>query len=190
MKIFKWICLIIWWLLFMFTAINLLQSDINEWKSLKPLRELIFISQNAMETTRPIVKKSINRKIIPKPHPFINSNSWKENNNTMHKYLTNYMYDLSTTYTWDFLIRFTTTNKVSDNRDIFFAINWKTIGRIDKNKQTEKVWHRSFDDTKQIPIIWNNWYKFNVDISTWVNNINAFVWENNNRIEEIYLYSY
>lgn len=197
MKIFKWICLILWWLLFMFMAINLLQYDVNEWKWIRPIKELIFISQNAMETTKPIVIDSVDRKIIPIPHPFITSNSWKENNEVMHDYLYRNMYAIDTTYTWDVAIKFTTTNDVREDRDIFIAINWKTIGRLYKwpDLCNTKYWAcveitNYFNyDARDLPIVWNNWYRFNVDITKHPTNINAFVAQDNNRIEEIYLYS-
>lgn len=197
MKIFKWICLILWWLLFGITSINLLQSDVNEWKSIRPIKELIFISQNAMETTKLAVTNSVDRKIIPRPHPFITSNSWKENNEVMHDYLYRNMYAIDTAYTWDVAIKFTTTNDVREDRNIFISINWKTVWHLDRGRElcVELGWpcwldnHVFIYNARKLPIIWNNKFVFDIDITKHPTNINAFVTQDNNRIEEIYLYS-
>lgn len=131
--------------------------------------------------------------VTPTPEqPKINAKTSAENNEKMHKYLRNnrIIFNIDTTRQW--YIMFITQKPIKNITNIFFWLDWKTIGRLDKKSEnriiTEYV-NEFLYPLDHIDLIWNNNYRFTAE-TTWKEklSINAVVWEDNNKIEKIIIF--
>lgn len=124
--------------------------------------------------------------------PKINAKTSAENNEKMHKYLRNnrIIFDIDTTRQW--YIMFITQKPIKNITNIFFGLDWTTIGRLDK-KGVDRVITEHENEflypLDHIDLIWNNNYRFTAE-TTWKEklSINAVVWEDNNKIEKIIIF--
>ena len=133
-----------------------------------------------------------------KNQPFMGSKSWAENNINMHKYLDKEQYSFEVPKTDKVVyIHFVTTKPIASNRNIFIAVNGKTLGRIDKSKaltlgRTERDnmgnWYSYKLD--KIPLIQNGLREVTLNLQDWPNStihINGVVGEADNKLERIFI---
>lgn len=131
--------------------------------------------------------------VTPNPEqPKINAKTSAENNERMRSYIWNnrITFDINTERKW--YIMFVTTKQIKNSTNIFFWLDWKTIGRLDKTSQNKidtEYENEFLYPLDHIDLVWNNNYRFTAE-TTWKDklSINAVVWEDNNKIEKIIIF--
>jgi len=123
----------------------------------------------------------------PTNQPNMNSSDWNKNTENMHKYLysNRISFDVNQSDK-QWYIMFMTSKKISNNRNLFMWINWKTVWRINLDKKIEWTEDNEYMfKYDKLPIIWNN-YSWDEDLNwKW---INAVVWEAYNKVEKIIIF--
>ena len=129
---------------------------------------------------------------IPNPQPNMNSKISTDNNVKMHDYLykNQIVFNMPSTNKKGYIM-FITTNPVSKDKNIFFGLNGKTIGWLDKNNIPLETYEKNqyLYELNNLLLVGNNWYRFSKDLS-WIKelHLNAVVWEANNKVEKIIIF--
>lgn len=129
--------------------------------------------------------------IAPTNQPSMSSKVGSDNTASMHDYLykNRIKFDIpSLDKQW--YIMFVTSKPVSNISNIFLWVDWSTIWRLNKRASLPTENQNEFlYKLDEMPLIWNNDYRFSPDFS-WKKTIyiNAVVWEANNKVERIILF--
>lgn len=129
--------------------------------------------------------------IAPTNQPSMSSKVGSDNTSSMHDYLykDRIKFDIpSLDKQW--YIMFVTSKPVSNISNIFLWVDWSTIWRLNKRASLPTENQNEFlYKLDEMPLIWNNDYRFSPDFS-WKKTIyiNAVVWEANNKVERIILF--
>lgn len=177
------------------------QSNIEMRKILRKRLNQVAEIEAALEK-KSVIETWFLVSLVPERQPKIISHNYLDNNKVIHKYLSKEKYNVTLpTDKGIILVRFVTSKPIAKNREIFLAINGKTVGRLDKSRQVELYtdsWNWDYLDlwdtlvyyARAIPLIGNKWYKYTIDLEELNTfSINAVVWETNNFVKEIHLYS-
>lgn len=146
---------------------------------------IVFLLWNT--TTKEVGQPQENQEqvYIPIEQPQINAKTSSENNEKMWSYLWNNRIEIDLKDKQ--YISFITEKEIKGNTNIFIGIDWKTVGRLDKTSRIKTEDLKEFMyPIDSINLIWNDNYRFKVE-TDWKEtlSINAVVWEDNNKIEEI-----
>ena len=129
---------------------------------------------------------------IPNQQPNMNARISTDNNVKMHDYLykNQIVFKIPSTNKKGYIM-FITTNPVSKDKNIFFGLNGKTIGWIDKNNIPFETYEKNqyLYELNNLLLVGNGWYRFSKDLS-WIKklHLNAVVWEANNKVEKIIIF--
>ena len=124
--------------------------------------------------------------------PQIKYNNPEDNNNKIiYPYIKNNILHFQLPFTdkkW--YIAFITKKKISKDRSLFLWINWSVVGSIRKEKSLSNKDNIYMYALSNIIMAWANWKWRNLcgDVKKSVLNINAYVWEKWNYLENIIIF--
>jgi len=128
--------------------------------------------------------------VNPTIPPIIHSKNKQDNNSIMYAYVNKYSNQFTVAEHKVWYVLFTTKYWISDNRDLFIAINWVIRWHIIQNKSLPvRNQNEYLYKIDTIPVTQWEWASINLNnyINNWKLIMTAFVWEQGNYLQSITL---